>query len=523
MPPCHLADYLETSAGRAPHRTAVVEPDGRSLTYRELEAQADALAAHLAGCGVVPGDRVGVVLRKSIEAVVALFGVMKAGAAYVPVDYAAPAERARRILTDCRVRAVIIDHRCLSVVPEAEALGGCPAVVLVAGDSVVPSGMAPFKDATQALSGPPARVRTPSDLAYLLYTSGSTGVPKGVKLTHENAVSFVEWASSAFELSHADHFASHAPFHFDLSVFDIYVAIRHGAELHLVPDDLGKSPKDLARFIETHRITVWYSTPSILTLLLQFGGLEALDVSALRIVLFAGEVFPVKHLRELQRRWPRPAYFNLYGPTETNVCTFAAIPSSVPADRDVPFPIGYACSHCRTAVLDAAHREVSPGEEGLLYVAGPSVFSGYWNRPAEDAEAFLERDGVRWYNTGDVVRWDPHGGYIYVGRRDRMVKRRGYRIELGEIERALYGHPDVREAAIIAVPDADSGVRIVAFLACHGDVPPSFVDLKIFLASKLPAYMSPDRFLVRPTLPKTSTDKVDYQGLRALLSEVSAG
>src|SRR6185436_7548826 len=158
----------------------------------------------------------------------------------------------------------------------------------------------------------------------------------------------------------------------------------------------GKKPKELARFIAANQLTIWYSTPSILTLLLQFGDLPAVDVSSLRLVLFAGEVFPVKHLRELQRQWPAPVYYNLYGPTETNVCTFARIPGEIPQNRDVPYPIGFACAHCESLVLDSDQSEVKTGDEGLLYISGPSVFSGYWNRPIENAAAFLDREGVRW-------------------------------------------------------------------------------------------------------------------------------
>jgi amino acid adenylation domain-containing protein len=527
----HLADYLEASAARCPDRHAIVDSKGSHVTYAELNHQADALAAFLTARGVKRGDRVGVVLPKSISAVVSLFGIMKAGAAYVPVDYTAPAERGRRILTDCQVSALIVDARCLGVIPEQHGASTplCAVVAVGAVPDVPALGnrMTSFDDAlksSQGRGGPSGPLsegdrlngleRNSADLAYIVYTSGSTGMPKGVMLTHENALSFVEWCSSVFEPTDNDRFSGHAPFHFDLSVLDIYVAIKHGAALYLISEDLGKNPKDLARFIAVNQLTVWYSTPSILTLLLQFGNLEAHKVPDLRLVLFAGEVFPVKHLRELQRRWPSPAYYNLYGPTETNVCTFAKIPSQVPDDREVPYPIGFACSHCASLVLDDERCEVAAGDEGLLYISGPSTFRGYWNRPAENAAAFLERSGVRWYNTGDLVRWDPDDGFIYAGRKDRMVKRRGYRIELGEIERALYSHPRLREVAVISVPDPDAGVKIVAYLSCHEGDRPSIIDLKTFCGTRLPAYMNPDRFMFEARLPRTSTDKVDYLALK---------
>lgn len=514
----HLADCLEASAARFPDRVAIVDPSGRQVTYAELNQQADAVAGFLSDRGVGRGDRVGVVLPKSSSAVVALFGIMKAGAAYVPVDYSAPTERGRRILTDCQVRALIVDGRSLAVIPEIHTTDAWPRAVIVVGgipDPVVAEQTTPFADVLADARRPATRSRGEHDLAYILYTSGSTGMPKGVMITHRNVLSFVDWCSSVFEPNERDRFSSHAPFHFDPSVFDLYVATKHGAAVHLISEDIGKSPEELARFIAIRQLTVWCSTASALTLLVQFGDLEAHEASSLRLVLSGGEVFPIKHLRELQRRWPSPVYYNVYGPTEACVfCTLARIPSPVPDDRETPYPIGFPGSHCRALVLDVEGREVAPGGEGLLHVSGASVFSGYWNRPADTAAAFLDRGGVRWYNTGDVVRWCPAEGFTYVGRRDNLVKRHGYRIELGEIERALYLHSGVREAAVVSFADADSSVKIVAFLVCHDGAKPSIVELKIFCAAKLPSYMNPDRFVFQDRLPRTATDKIDYQALK---------
>jgi amino acid adenylation domain-containing protein len=516
----HLADFLELSADRWAARTAVVDPAGESLTYAELNRRAEALAARLVEAGVQKGDRVGLVLPKTAASVVSIFGILKAGAAYVPVDYTAPAERGRRILTDCQVGAAIVDASCVAFLPD---VGGSPLpAVFVAGerhDGMERPGWQRLDEAIAAGGSPPSRPRALEDLAYILNTSGSTGVPKGVTLTHENAVSFVDWCSSIFEPTEGDRFSSHAPFHFDLSILDVFVSIKHGATLCLISESLGKSPRELAAFIERHRISIWYSTPSILTLLVQFGQLESIDASSLRIVNFAGEVFPVKHLRAVKQRWPAPLYYNLYGPTETNVCTFARIPQHVPDDRDEPYPIGYACSHCEALVLGDDGVEVPEGEEGQLHISGPSVFQGYWNRDDVNRTLFLYRGSRRWYNTGDVVKWRAGDGFIYLGRRDRMVKRRGYRIELGEIERALYRHPQVREAAVVSLPDEDAGVRIVACLTTSDSPPPSMIAMKTFCASHLPVYMSPDRFVWLDSLPRTSTDKTDYQALKRRLTD----
>ena len=428
----------------------------------------------------------GIALPKSTIALTVLFGAMKARAAYVPVDWAGPVDRVKAILQDCGVCVLFLDGS------RPELAGGDRTVVWVGGGMGFDWEAVLEHDPLNADIGD----RRSDDLAYILYTSGSTGVPKGVMLTHRNATSFVDWCSSVFLPTEDDRFSSHAPFHFDLSILDIYVSIKHGASVHLIPDELGKSPKNLARFIASRRITVWYSTPSILSLLAEFGDLDRGDFSNLRLVLFAGEVFPVKQLRRLVSCWPGPDYYNLYGPTETNVCTFARIPAPIPEDRTEPYPIGWACSHC-SAMVDS---------EGLLHIAGPAVFSGYWGRTDETG-------GNAWYNTGDVVREDDVHGFVYVGRRDRMIKRRGYRIELDEVESCLYRHPAISGVAVIAVPDSTAGVRIVACLAVPGESRPSIVEMKTFCHQYLPAYMSPDVFIFMDDLPRTSTNKVDYQSL----------
>jgi amino acid adenylation domain-containing protein len=352
------------------------------------------------------------------------------------------------------------------------------------------------------------------DLAYILYTSGSTGAPKGVMLTLGNAMSFIDWCSETFEPTTSDRFSSHAPFHFDLSILDIYVPVKHGATLVLISEEVGKNPFQLASLIAEEKISSWYSTPSVLNLLTQYGKLDQHDYTSLRRVIFAGEVFPVKHLRELKRFLPSPRYYNLYGPTETNVCTFHEIRGPIEDERARPFPIGKACSHYQIKVVDERGQDVTPGKEGELYASGLGVMRGYWNLNEQTASTFLEdSSGRRWYKTGDIVFVNENGDFVFVGRRDRMVKRRGYRVELGEIEVGLYSHPSVAEAAVVALSDPDEGVRIRAFLSFRGETPPSIVDMKSFCADKLPAYMIPDLFTFREFLPKTSTDKIDYQKL----------
>jgi amino acid adenylation domain-containing protein len=457
-------------------------------------------------------------MRKSADAVASIFGTMKAGAAYVPADQAAPASRNAFIFRDCAVKVLIVEERLAEALRlEFSQAGFAPEMIVLEGTGAgVPLTKALDRlDAVSPAPAVPSAIPDSSRLAYILYTSGSTGRPKGVMLSHGNAASFIDWCSDVFHPNEDDQFSSHAPFHFDLSILDIYVSLKHGATLVLVEEQLGKEPARLAPWIAEKKITIWYSAPSILSLLAQFGKLDQHNYSSLRLVLFAGEVFPIKYLKLLKSLWQHPRYFNLYGPTETNVCTFYEVPHLIPESQSEPVPIGKACSHCEPLVVDESGSEVAMGAEGELCIAGPSVTEGYWNLPENTAKAFLSGRDTRWYRTGDIVVELPDGNYKFLGRRDRMIKKRGYRIELGEIEVALYRHPAIKEAAVLAFPDAD-GVPIKAFTSTRDGSKLSIIELKKLCSENLPLYMVPDLFCSLESLPKTSTDKIDYQKLKTM-------
>ncbi|MEP6619273.1 MAG: amino acid adenylation domain-containing protein [bacterium] len=510
---------LGESARRFPDRTAVEEPGGRTITYRTLDALTDRVRDRLAHLGVQSGDRVGVYIPKSIDSVASIFGILKTGAAYVPVDPEAPPARCAYTLNNCSVKAILTTAKLESALrAELALLEASPALLVLPHDTpdFPLAAMLSAEDTREAAPASATVYPSSDSLAYILYTSGSTGKPKGVMLSHLAGTSYVHWCSEVFSPSENDTFSSHAPFHFDLSILDIYVPIKHGARLVLIGEALGKEPLALAQVIAEQRISVWYSVPSILNFLATYGKLERYDFSALRYVLFAGEVFPVPQFRAVKALLPHPRYVNLFGPTETNVCTFYEVPATLDPDRTAPFPIGHCCSHLRCRVVDTDGSVVTPGEEGELLVSGAGIMDGYWNMPDRNAEIFdIDPDGTRWYHTGDLVVADEQDGFIFHGRRDRMVKRRGYRIELGEIEAGLATHPSVREVAVIAVADPHAGTRIKAFLSAHNGEKLSLIQLKQFSMDKLPKYMVPDTFAFIDGLPRTSTDKIDYQALKA--------
>jgi amino acid adenylation domain-containing protein len=521
---------LEASARRAPDAPAVLDGE-RTVTYGELDTRANQLANALLELGVRQGDRVALYLDKSIESLIAVYGALKAGAAYVPLDPAAPPVRVGGIAADAGARVLVTGvekqdawETVCEGTPELEWL-----VVLNEAEAHAPT--SPGSD--QPLSIPqglrslgaadlagfdvtaPVRPTVDSDLAYILYTSGSTGVPKGVMLTHRNCLGFVRWAAEEFAVSPQDRLSSHAPLHFDLSTFDLFAAALAGAAVVLVPAQVSTFPSQVRSFIETAGITVWYSVPSILTMLVLRGGLEPGALPSLRTILFAGEVFPTRHLRHLTELLPHVRFANLYGPTETNVCTWWEV-KALAADNDEAIPIGRAIDNVDVFAVTDEGRRAAPGEVGELYVRGCTVMQGYLGDPEKTASRLgpnpfggvLEQPV---YRTGDLVQESPDGSYRFLGRRDEQIKSRGYRIELGDIEATLHAHPAVIECAVVAIPDELITNRLEAYVSTRTEV--SSGELASFCSERIPSYMIPAAFTFRDALPRASTGKVDRRAL----------
>jgi amino acid adenylation domain-containing protein len=510
-----LQQLLTKSAERFPEKTAVWAR-GRSVTYRELNERSNQLAHLLHERGIRKGDRIGIYFPKCVESVIAMLGIVKAGAVYVPLDPQAPAERIGYIIGNCGCRALITREEKRRGLDEAtrESLEFCVLIDETPkssnGSAVLPWTILSEFPASDA----PKVVLTETDLAYILYTSGSTGRPKGVMLTHQNALTFIEWCAETFKISSEDRLSNHAPLHFDLSVFDVYNTLEAGATVYLITEDLALFPAKLASFIEAQGITVWYSVPSALTLLLLHANLNAEKLAKLRLILFAGEVFPMKYLRQLANLLPHIELQNLYGPTETNVCTYYRVERDRLPSMD-KLPIGIACENTEVfAVNDQDEIVTEPSGIGELYVRGPSVTFGYWADPEKTAKMvvpnrFQRNFEEKMYRTGDLVQLAEDGNYYFLGRRDSMIKSRGYRIELGEIESALLSCESVKEAVAIAIPDDIVSNRIIAVIAPHDGMDIKPADLQQHCGTRIPKYMIPEMIEFRTTLPKTSTGKVD--------------
>lgn len=509
-----LQQLLTESAGRFAGKPAVLAR-GRSLTYGELDLLSNQVARLLRERGVRKGDRIGIYFPKAVESLAAMLGVLKAGGVYVPVDPHAPAQRAGYIVDNCAMKGLVTTADRLTALPQ-DHLRSVEFSLMIGAPGEAGSGpeRIPWDLVATLPSSPVPQVwPTTLDLAYILYTSGSTGRPKGVMLSHQNALTFVEWGAETLNLRPEDRVSSHAPLHFDLSVFDVYNALKAGATVCMVPEDVLMFPASLAAFIESQAISVWYSVPSALVYLILHGKLKSRNLSALRLVLFAGEVFPMKYLRQLAETLPQAEFYNLYGPTETNVCTYYQVERERLAQMD-RLPIGQACANTEVFAVNERDELIKPGETGELYVRGPSVTNGYWG-DAEKTRQLLVRNRFqphfeeKMYRTGDLVKLLEDGKYDFTGRRDSQIKSRGYRIELGEIEAAMLSHPHVREAAALAVPDGEIGNRIKAVVALHQADSLSVIELQQYCASRIPQYMIPELVEFFPVLPKTSTGKID--------------
>ena len=518
---------LVTRAAQKTPEAEAVHFQGESLTYLELDLQSNRLAQALIQKGIRRGDRVGIYLHKSVAAVVAVYGIMKTGAAYVPVDPQAPGNRLGDIGTACGFSALITSSKLWGKVVQGFA-APWPMKTILFTDALpvepLPEGVHPslqlWHEALEAVEAKDPQISVvDQDLAYVLFTSGSTGIPKGVMLTHRNALTFIDWAVETFDVTASDRLSNHAPFNFDLSTFDIFAAAHAGACLCPVPEGLASFPVRMVEFVQKQRITIWYSVPMVLTLLVSHGKLSEKPIPTLRLILFAGEVFPIKHLRSLMLLVPGRRYFNLYGPTETNVCTYYEV--TTPPEENAPdLPIGKACANTDVFALNDEGKKIErPGEEGLLYARGSIVMQGYFGRAEESAKSFIENPLAqgrveRLYCTGDLVTLDAEGNFLFIGRRDHMIKTRGYRVELGEIERRLHAHPAVHEAAVIPLPDPLIGNRLKACLSLHGGMTVTEMELKQYCASALPTYMIPDEIAIEEKLPRTGNDKIDRQLLR---------
>lgn len=516
-----LIDTAMDAIAEMSPESSVLKFSQTTLSYRELSRQSDRLASVLMEHGVRRGDRVGLYFNKSIESVVAIYGVMKAGAAYVPLDVGAPAARTRLVMDQCDIDVLISHPPRASTLAAFIECDGRDRLRCVIGIDEPQAGAAvtlSWEDVHHAGAFSRPHVKE-DDLAYILFTSGSTGVPKGIMHTHQSGLAYANFAADTYEVRPGDRLSNHPPLHFDMSLFDYVSGPIRGACTVIIPEPHTRLPASLSKLIQDEKLTHWYSVPFALVQLLQYGALDQRNLSSLRWVVFAGEPFVAKHLRTLMLRLPNARFSNSYGPTETNQCTFHHITADDVADEQPP-PIGQVWDGAETLVIDDNDREVQAGEKGELLVKSPTMMTGYWRRPDLNEKAFYTRWKATgpadiFYRTGDMVVEQASGLLRFLGRKDRQIKLRGFRIELDEVEAAIVRHPAVDEvAAILLKGENGHDGTILAVLTLKPGFDRAVADdIRAKAALRLPAYALPGQIDIVERLPRTATDKVDRQAL----------
>ena len=519
-----LQHGMQTQAQARPEAVALVHGETR-LRYDELEQASDQLAGLLVDLGCRRGDRVALLLPKMPMAIVAMLATLKAGAIYVPLDPAAPAARLAPMLAaiDCRVmlsvgRAAPLLEQLLARLPQRPHVGWLDASGWAAPRLEPAFGLHDIGAHRPVSPAAAARVAD-TDPALIVFTSGSTGHPKGVTITHRGVLAFLDWAIAHFGITAADRLSQHAPLRCDISTFDIYGALSSGARLHLVPAEFDLLPHKLAQLIRQAQLTQWFCVPSVLNLMAQFDVVWPGDFPSLRRVLFAGEVLPTRTLMHWMGRLPHARFSNLYGPPETTIASSCHTFERCPSDVREPLPIGLPCAGEELLVLDEQLRPVADGESGDLYIGGAGVSPGYWRDPERTRAAFVAPHD-RIYKTGDLARRGHDGLFYYLGRADNQVKCRDHRIELGEIEAVLLSLPDVRDAAVVAIESAGFEGKLLccAYAPMRGRSV-RVEDLREGLAALLPTYMLPSRWARHDRLPTNPSGKTDRvllaQGFRA--------
>lgn len=525
-----IHQILENTAMRDPRKQAVIFGED-SLSYSELVERSRSLAHFLKESGLHHGDTVGIMLRKSLTSIISLYGILMSGAAYVPIDPLLPSNRIKYIIDNCGIRGLITSaeygERHLPILEESSTLES-----LIIADNeptalkskVRTIGLTDWKAAMNFSVDFQIETFPDTYPAYILHTSGSTGQPKGVVISHLNSLTFVKTAAEFFNISNTDRLACHAPLHFDLSVFDIFVSAIAGATLILIPESTSLFPVKLAEFIKANRITVWNSVSSALSLLADRGFQQGSLVPDMRLVIFSGEVLPQKYLKKLNAHMTEATFCNIYGQTEANSSTCYVI-KEISEDPKWKIPVGRAMPNFEVFLVGEDGVEVTqPDQEGEIYVNSNTVAQGYINKPDLTRERFVPDPRFpstprTVYKTGDIGSYDIEGNLVFLYRKDSMIKVRGHRVEMGEIERTLSSHDSVDLAVVTCVPDEKTTNRIAAYVSWRSGVRGDVKLIKSFCEHHLPRYMMPEAIWSVEKWPRTANDKIDRQVLQNMAKE----
>jgi len=510
-----------------PDRPALIVSD-RTLTFAEVDYRARQWAHGLLESCTHPPQRVGVFAYRSTESYIGQLAALYAGATFVPLNRKFPPARTRKMIQAAELDAIILDEASATQLAEVLVdIDKIPALLFPAGGAATSLTGTKVLDCAALSDLTPLRelpAVSPFQTGYLLFTSGSTGQPKGVPVTHANVLYFLDVMAQRYQITPEDRFSQTFDQTFDLSIFDVFLAWNGGACV------CAMQPLDLiapARFVANHGVTVWFSVPSLPALMRRKGTLVPGVFPTLRLSLFCGEPLPRQSAEAWQTAAPNSIVENLYGPTELTIACFAYRwhPQSSPQlCVNETVPIGRPYEGLAAIVVDEQLSPVPPGDDGELLVAGPQTVPGYWHDHRRTAERFVtlpyvEEPGLRFYRTGDRVRQLPNGDYAFLGRSDYQIKVLGYRVELGEIEAALCQDDAVTQAVALGWPIAEGTAESIVAFVCGYDVNTDRILTRV--RGKLPDYMTPRHIYLLDEMPLNANGKIDRKALLERLTRMA--
>ncbi|WP_340106996.1 amino acid adenylation domain-containing protein [Rhodohalobacter sp. 8-1] len=507
-----ISQILSQSAHRVPDNTAF-QSGSESITFSEADQRTNQIAHFLINNDLKKGDRVGVFLNRNVKSALAVHGILKAGGVFVPIDMDAPVERIQFILDDCKIKHIISEESLANKLKPV--LDSISTEVVILGVHLPNTSHSFFKweSLNKVQNHLPDIKILGSDLAYIMYTSGTTGFPKGIMHTHYSGLSYAKLSKALYNISESDVVVNHSPLHFDMSTLGYFTAPLAGAKCIILGKQYSVFPASLSQLIEQEKITVWYSVPLVLQQLLERGDLHNRDFSSLRWILFGGEPFPVHQLNQFMDHCSNAHFSNVYGPAEVNQCTFYNQKGEEKKYESVP--LGKVWNDTDHLILDENSVEVKKGDVGELMIHSSTMMVGYWNNQELTKKSILEIDSAsgvkkKYYKTGDLVKEDKDGILHFMGRKDRQIKTRGYRVELNEIEETILRYDDAKQVACYSYKLKGVNEIFASVVLRSGAL---LDDLEQKIQKSLPKYSIPKLILETQKLPRTSAGKVDYKKL----------